>query len=83
METILKWIATTIRNWLNGYIDSEWKAKQEELQRDAAAFQRQRQIVKAETVEIDKHEAVTEQNRVIENERIDKAESIEDVLFGK
>jgi len=83
MSVIWKFLMALLRDFANGQIDPDWKAKQEQQQRDAAAFQRQAQVTKAEITEIDKHEAVTEQNRVTENERIDKADSLKDLWFPK
>lgn len=87
MGTLLKWLATVLRDWLNGYINPNWKADQEQLQKDAAAHQRREAEVKTETAVIDEgikkrevEAAKLEQERLKEKERIEKAESIEDVL---
>lgn len=87
MGALLKWLATVLRDWLNGYISPTWKADQEQLQKDAAAFQRYEARVIAEAAEIgmvikkrEVEAAKLEQERLKEKERIEKAESIEDVL---
>jgi hypothetical protein len=79
LGAIFRWILTAIRDWLNGQIDPQWRAKQEQLQQDAAAHQRKEKVVKEEIAEAEKHEAATEAERVKENERIDAADNLKDV----
>lgn len=64
LGTILRWFATAVRDWLNGYIDADWKVKQESLQRDAAALQRQH--AETEKINTEKEQQVAAREKVIE-----------------
>lgn len=97
MKLILRWLATALRDWLNGYIDPGWKLKQDKLQRDAAAFQRQHAETEKVNAEIDKRVAVndaaivvdeakaveSETRRVVESERIEHADNLKELWFPK
>lgn len=95
MGAIIRWILIAIRDFLNGQIDAEWKAKQEQLQQDAAAHQRQHAQTEAENQVIEERveqreteivanevkELEIETKRVAENERIEKTTSLKDLWF--
>lgn len=63
MSVFLKWLATALRDWLNGYISPTWKADQEKLQQDAAAHQRQHKQTGVENAAIE--QGVVESERQI------------------
>lgn len=95
MGAIIRWILVAIRDFLNGKIDAEWKAKQEQIQQDAAAHQRQHDQTEAEIQVIEERvvqreteiaanevkELEIETERVVENERIEKTTSLKDLWF--
>lgn len=83
LSVFFKWLATAARDWLNGYLNPNWKADQEQLQQDAAAHQRKEKVVKEEIAEVDKHEAATEAERVKENTRVDEATDLKNLWFPK
>src|SRR6185295_11405483 len=95
MGTILRWIAAALRDWLNSYINPNWKAEQEQLQKDAAAHQRAHAETEKQNAELEKHvdqrdkeiaqneklAEESEQRRVDESKRVDGTTTLKDLWF--
>lgn len=95
MGAIIRWILVAIRDFLNSRIDPEWKAKQEQLEKDDVAHKEQHAQTEAENHVIEERvvqreteiaanevkELEIETKRVAENERIEKTTSLKDLWF--
>lgn len=97
MGGLLKWIAGAIRDWLNGYLDPEWKQKQADLGlavksqveqhaetvKENAAIDARVEQRDAEIAADEKLATESEARRVTESERIEKADDLKDLWFPK
>lgn len=92
MSTLLKWLATVLRDWLNSYISPTWKADQEKLQQKAAAQERREAEIRAEKAAHDTENTMIDEGikkreiestelettRITDNTAIDNAKDLEE-----